>query len=274
MKINYSKSFIAKTFLFLIVISSTVFAQNNFGESSTPKEKAEKAKAVMSKAVQQLGGDSYLNIKTSAAEGKFSLLKDGQISSYQDFTDIIVYPNKERTDFTEKGSKTVQVNTGETGWIYDEFLRKFGDQNEKQIENFKLSMKTHYDYLLRGKWMGNAELVYVGRRPSTLGKRNDVLKLSFEGGLEIEYEFDDKGLPMKTSYIHMNANNQAIIEETRYSRFTAFQGILFPTIVDHFTNDEHTFRVVYESIEFNKNIPNEIFEKPENPKKLHKKLKI
>lgn len=274
MKINYSKSFVVKTILFLIVISTNTFAQNNFGESSTPEEKAKKAKAVMGKAVQQLGGDSYLNVKTSVAEGKFSLLKDSRIASYQNFTDIIVYPDKERTDFTEKGSKTVQVNTGETGWIYDEFLKKFGDQNEKQIENFKLSMKTHYDYLLREKWLGSADLVYVGRRPSTLGKRNDVLKLSFAGGLEIEYEFDDKGLPMKTSYIRMNADKQAITEETRYSRFITYQGILFPSIVDHFTNGEHTFRVVYEAIEFNKSVPNEIFEKPENPKKLNKKLKF
>jgi outer membrane lipoprotein-sorting protein len=235
----------------------------------------EKAEEVIAKAIKKLGGEKYLNVKTLVGEGRLSLLKDNTIASFQSFSDIIVYPdNKERTDFNEKGSKTVQVNTGETGWIYEEFLEKFGDQGESQIENFKQSMRTHYDYLLRGKWKDEAELSYVGRRPSTLGKRNDVLKLTFEGGFVVEYEFDDEGLPMKTLYLRMNADNQAITEENRYARFLTYQGILMPSIVDHFTNGIHTFRVAYENIEFNKNIPDEIFVKPDNPKKLKKKLKL
>ncbi len=274
MKNNNSKSFFVSAFLLLLIISSNVFAQNNFDESDKA-DRAKKAKAVMDKAVQKLGGEKYLNVKTLVGEGRLSLLKDNTIASFQSFIDIIIYPdNKERTDFTDNGSKTVQVNTGETGWIYEEFLEKFGDQGESQIENFKQSMRTHYDYLLRGKWKDEAELSYVGRRPSTLGKRNDVLKLTFEGGFVVEYEFDDEGLPMKTVYLRMNADNQAITEENRYARFLTYQGILMPSIVDHFTNGIHTFRVAYENIEFNKNIPDEIFVKPDNPKKLKKKLKL
>jgi hypothetical protein len=257
----------------ILLTSSTLFAQNNF-EKTTTENELEKARSVMSKAVSQLGGEKYLKVQTLVGEGRFSVLKDGKISSFQSFIDIIIYPNKERTDFTEKGSKTVQVNTGETGWIYEEFLEKFGDQNKDQIENFKRSMKTHFDYLLRNRWQGEAELIYVGRRPASLGKRNDVLKLSFEGGFEIEYEFNDKGLPMKVVYNRMNTENQAIKEETRYARYTNYQGIMMPSIVDHFTDGKHVYRVAYETIEFNRSIPDTIFEKPENPKKLRKKLKF
>ncbi|MDQ3633329.1 MAG: hypothetical protein M3405_02310 [Acidobacteriota bacterium] len=274
MKKISSKSLFVAAFLFLSIISSNTFAQNNFDETASA-DKAKKAKAVMDKAVEKLGGESYLNVKTLVGKGRFSLLKDGRIASFQSFSDIIVYSdNKERTDFDEKGSKTVQVNTGETGWIYEEFLEKFGDQNDKQVENFKQSMQTHYDYLLRGKWKDEAELSYVGRRPSTLGKRNDVLKLTFEKGFQVEYEFDDEGLPMKTVYLLMNADNQAINEENRYARFISYQGILMPSIIDHFTDGKHIFRVAYETIEFNRTIPNEIFVKPDNPKKLKKKLKL
>lgn len=271
MKIKTS-SVIKVLLLGAVFFSSNVFAQNNFGEASADESK--KARKILDRAVEKLGGEKYLNVKSSFSEGTFSIVKDGKIASYQSFTDVIVYPDRERTDFIERGSKTVQVNTGEAGWIYEEFLNKFGDQTEKQIENFQTSMRTHYDYLLRGKWKNEAELSYVGRRPSTLGKRNDVLKLSFPGGLEIEYEFDDEGLPMKTSYLRMNPDNQAIKEENRYARFVSYQGVLVPSIVDHFTNEQHSFRVVYESLEFNRDIPEEIFQKPENPKKLRKKLKL
>ncbi len=262
-----------KLSLMTFLLSSLVVAQNNFG-TPTKVDKAKRIKTVMNKAVQKLGGEKYLNYKTSVGEGRFSLIKDGKIASFQSFVDVIVYPNKERTDFTERGSKIVQVNTGDTGWIYEEFLEKFDDQSERQIENFKRSMKTHFNYLLRGAWKGKAELIYVGRRQASLGKRNDVLKLSFEGGFEVEYEFSDDGLPQKVIYNRMNADNQAIKEETRYARFTSYQGITMPSLIDHYTNGKHAFRVSYDSLEFNKKIPEKIFEKPKNPKKLRKKLKL
>ena len=47
---------------------------------------------------------------------------------------------------------------------------------------------------MRGGWRGEAELTYVGRRPSTIGKRNDVLRLTYKDGLAVEFEFaDDTG---------------------------------------------------------------------------------
>lgn len=261
--------------LFVLVIFSSVisFAQNNF-EQKTDNADVKKAEAVIKKAIEKLGGDTYLNVKNSVGEGKFSLMKDGKIVSFQSFTDIIVYPASERTDFMERGAKSVQVNMGENGWFYDELLEKFADQTERQIENFQRSFRSHYNYLLRGDWKGNAELSYIGKRQASLGKRNDVLKLTFEDDFEIEYEFSDEGLPMKTIYTVMNAEKLPVKEETRFAQYIFENGVLAPFVVDHFTNDVQIFRVNYQSMNYNKNISNEIFIKPDNPKKLQKKLKF
>ncbi len=249
------------------------FGQNNFGES-TDKAKAKKAKAVMAKAIGKLGGERYLNVKTLIGEGRFSLIKDGVNVSFQKFIDVIVFPNTERTDFTESGSKTVQVNTGETGWVYQEHLESFRDQKEKAIESFKKSHRNHYDYLLRRDWSDEATLTYVGRRRASLGKRNDVLKLTFKDGFEVEYEFSDAGMPMKSLYNRFSSEKKPIVEETRYARFISEAGILTPFVVDRFTDGKHSFRVNYESVIYNKSISNEIFVKPANAKKLKKKLKL
>ena len=239
-----------------------------------PDPRTREAEEVIVRAVVALGGNAYLNASSSVGEGSLSVLDRGRIGSYMTFIDVIVYPDRERTDFEERGSKTVQVNTGDTGWIYEEHLEKFGDQTDKQIEDFKRSMRTHYDQLLRGEWKGLAELSYAGRRPSTLGKRNDVVRLEFEDGLWVEYEFDDDGIPMKTLFSTMNSDNQEIKEEFRYGRFIRSGGIMYPSVVDRYTNDVHIFRATYESLEFNRSIPAEIFVKPDNVKKLRKKLKI
>ncbi len=257
----------------VVVLSSFVLGQNKFDKVNN-EAKLKKAKAVVEKAIEKLGGDNYRNVKNSVGEGRFSLLKGGQIVSFSSFVDVMVFPNKERTDFIEGGSKTVQVNVGDKGWFFDESIDKFADQNKIQLDNFKRSIRSHYNFLLRGDWKENAKLSYVGKRRASLGKRNYVLKLTFEDGFEVEYEFSAEGLPMKTIYTRRNAENLPIQEETRYAQFILENGVYSPFVVDHYTEGKHAFRVNYKSMEYNKRISNEIFEKPATTKKLTKKLKL
>lgn len=253
--------------VFLILFPSTfIFAQTN-----KPDEKAE---AVLKQTVEKLGGEKYLKVKSIVGRGRFSILRDGAIVSFQSFTDVIVYPNKERTEFKEGSLKTVQTNTGDTGWISDGAAETINGQTPVQIANYKRSLRTSIDNLLRGHWRGKADLTYVGKRPASLGKRSDVVKLTFDDGFAVEFEFSDEGLPMKAIYKRLNADNEEIKEEDRYAQFVDINGIKTPFIVDHFTNNVQTSRVNYESVEFNKTIPDSIFTKPNSFKELRKDLKF
>jgi hypothetical protein len=128
--------------------------------------------------------------------------------------------------------------------------------------------------LLRGYWRGKATLSYVGRRPASLGKRNDVVKLAYEDGFVVEFEFSDDGLPAKAIYKRMNADNTEVIEEDRYAQFIDINGVKTPFIIDRYTNGAQNSRINYESVEFNKSISDSIFAKPGNPKELKKDLKL
>lgn len=261
----------------LIVTLSLITALSAaaFGQvQAKPDPRTAEAEKVIAKAVSALGGAAYLNASNSVGQGKLSILQKGRIGSYMSFVDVIVFPDRERTDFDERGSKTVQVNTGDTGWIYEEHLERFGPQTEKQIEGFKRAIRTGVDHLLRGHWKGKAELSYVGRRPSTLGKRNDVVRLEFEDGLWVEYEFDDEGVPMKTLFSSMSDDGLEITDELRFGRYLKTGGISFPSVVDRYTNGVHVYRATYESMEYNKRLPEDLFTKPDDPKKLRKKLKL
>ncbi len=229
---------------------------------------------VIAVAVSKLGGAKYRDAKTLSSRGKLSMIANQRIDSFQSFVDVVIYPDKERTDFEQRGAKTVQVNVGDEGWIYDEQFELFGPQTEKQIENFKRSLKTHYDFLLREQWKGNAEISYRGRRRASLGKRNDVVRLEFDDGFWVEYEFADTGLPMKTVYPSKNPEGIEILEENRYAQYILTDGgILFPFIVDHFVEGKRAYRVNYVEARFNNRVSDSIFVKPAKPKKI-KKLKI
>ena len=57
-------------------------------------------------------------------------------------------------------------------------------------------------------------------------------------------------------------------EEDRYAPFIDVGGIKTPFIVDRFTNGNQTSRINYQTVEFNKTIPDAIFAKPSGPKEV------
>src|SRR5688500_10795808 len=69
----------------------------------TPGSSAE-AEAIVKRTIAVLGGDEYLKVTSQIGKGKFSVVREGAVVSFQSFTDIIVFPDKERTDF--KGSES------------------------------------------------------------------------------------------------------------------------------------------------------------------------
>lgn len=251
----------------LLFFCSAAPAQSGAGDG-------QRAAAVLEKAVASLGGDRYLQVRTQVSRGKFSVLRDGGVISFQSFLDVIVFPDKERTEFKGGGSRTVQVNTGDTGWIYDGDQELIKAQTDVQVANFKRGIWTSLDNVLRGYWKGQAELTYAGRRPATLGKRNDVLRLTYNDGFMVEFEFAvDDGLPQKAVYTRKSPDGDEIKEEDRYAQFVDNGGIKTPYIVDRFVNGKPSSRINYESIEFNKNIPDSIFAKPASPKEAKKEFK-
>ena len=234
----------------------------------------EKAEAVLKKVVEKLGGEKYLQVKSTVGRGRFSAFGDGAVISFQSFVDVIVYPDKERTEFKGNGAKTVQTNTRDTGWIFDGSAETINVQNKDQIENFKRGLRVSLDNLLRGYWRGKAALSYVGKRPATLGKRSDVVKLTFDDEFAVEFEFSDESLPIKALYKRFNTDKEEVKEEDRYAQFVDFQGVKTPLIVDHFSNGVQTSRINYETVEFNKTISEKIFVKPDSVKELKKDLKL
>jgi hypothetical protein len=261
----------AGLFVFLLFAATSAFPQS----ADTSSRQDERATAILSKAVARVGGDRYLQVRSQISRGKFSVMKAGALISFQTFLDVIVFPDRERTEFKNQGTKHIQVNTGSTGWVYDGDQELIKIQTPNQIANFKQSIRTSLDNLLRSSWKGDAELTYVGKRPATLGKRNDVLKLSYKDGFSVEFEFAaEDALPQKAVYKRIDSSGEELKEEDRYALFIESNGIAFPFVVDRFTNGSHASRINFESIEVNQAIPESVFEKPASPKDARKDIKL
>src|SRR5690606_11106941 len=157
---------------------------------------------------------------------------------------------------------------------YDGASEMVRDQSEEQIANFDHGVRGSLDTLLRGDWRGRAELRHIGRRQATLGKRNDVLLLTYDDGFAVEFEIADDGTPVKAIRRSVNEAGEETVHEDRYAQFVDIGGIRAPYIVDRFTNGVHMSRINFQKIEFNKPVSDSLFQKPSSVKELKRSLEL
>lgn len=167
---------VARILLLLSIVllnTGVVFSQNPpAGDQAADKAKAE---AILNRAIEVLGGPAYLNVKTMVGRGFYTTYQDGVSQIPARFVDYISYPDKERTEFTGAGIRVIQTNTGETGWLFDGATKTLSDMKGNQIADFKRSMRTSVENVLRGWWKKeNATLTYVGRREAGLDRKSVV----------------------------------------------------------------------------------------------------
>lgn len=229
----------------------------------------------MDRAVAALGGEKYLNIQTVFGKGFYTTFRDGISQLPAKFLDYISYPDRERTEFTGSGIRTIQTNVGDTGWMFDGAVKKISDQSPAQVEDFKRAMKTSTEYLLRGWWKKEGgKIAYVGRREAGLAKRNETIRLTYPDGFWIEYEFAaGDGMPAKIIYKRTRKDPDSgdeveTTEEDRLMQFVEINGIKAAWIIDHYVNGKQTSRINYESVQYNQAFAESLFAKPDNVKAI------
>jgi hypothetical protein len=272
---NYSTARQLAVSLFLLVLFCGPSAAQQEPSPKPSPESTAKAEAVLNRAIEVLGGNAYLNVRTLIGRGLFTTFHDGVSQNPAKFIDYISYPDKERTEFTAEGIRVIQTNSGDTGWLYDGATKSLSDMKGTQIDDFKRSMRTSVENILRGWWKKeNATLSYVGRREAGLARRNETVRLTYPDGFWIEYEFAAKeGLPAKVIYKTTKKKaasdeTEELTEEDRLAKPITIAGITAPWVIDHYINGTQTSRVGYESVEYNTQLTDSIFAKPANIKSL------
>ena len=237
--------------------------------SSKPAED-EKALAVLARAVEVLGGRAHADVKSITSSGYFTPFQNGVGALPIKFQDYTVFPNRERTEFSGAGNKSVQVNVGDGGWLADLKSKKITDVTSQGAEDFRMLIRTSLDSVLRGWWRAEgASLAYAGRREAGLARRNEAVRLKYPDGFEVEFEFDAKeGLPSKVKYKKQNAEGEQVEEEDRYAQFQTIGSVRTPFIIDHYRAGVQSSRVNYEKVDFNLPVPEALFEKPDDIKKV------
>jgi hypothetical protein len=256
--------------IFLLILS-VIFAQSPASSTSVD----EKSQQIIERAIETLGGQKYLGVQTVIGKGFYTTFKDGISQIPARFLDYIAYPDSERTEFTGAGIRTIQTNTGDTGWRFDGAVKKISDQTPAQVAEFKQAIRTSLEYLLRGHWKKDGgKITYIGRREAGVGRRNEAIRLVFPDDWWIEYEFGARdGVPAKIIYKRERKDPDSgdmvlMTEEDHLFKFISVDGVTAPWVIDHFVNGKQTSRIAYESVQYNQRFADNLFTKPADVKSI------
>lgn len=248
----------------LLLLSVPAFAQK-----ADPADPAnlEKGKKLLQQTVEARGGASFLGFKTMEAQGQWTLYDQGASTIPTPFHDFLIIPDKERTEFGKgkKKDRKINVNVGNTGWVYDGEAETLKDQTDKQIKDFHDSRESDLDMLLRMAMQSkDAEVRYYGREETRPGERADVISIKLKTIFLLLLDPYSK-LPSTLSYEKTEEQGTARYEY-RFNQYVPYDGVKFPNIVDLYKNGIQISRVNYQSIKLNVEIPETLFAKPANAK--------
>lgn len=229
----------------------------------------EKGKQLIQRTVELRGGAKYLSFTTLRATGQYTPFQQGSSTVPKAFTDYIVYPDRERVDFGKGKMKdrTILVNTGKTGWIYDGDAQTIKDQTDKQITSFQEGLFFDLDRILRGGWKETGVKVwYNGRAETRPGERTDVVAIQLPGERQVLLQFDPvSNLPSRITYEKEDEQGRGRFE-VRFYQYVPYGGVKFPNIVDFFRDGVQTARINYADVQLNVPVEEPLFVKPDNIK--------
>jgi hypothetical protein len=257
--------------LALLIGSTASISMDARGAGGQDQDEADTVRAgeLVRQAIRARGGDAYLNIKEAVSKGEFTPFQKGASTLPMNFLDYVVYPDKERTEFGKGGSRTVQTNMGNTGWVYQAETKLIKDQTEQQIKDYQQGARYDLDTLLRRGWKEpGAKLVYLGRREPWKDTFSEAVRIEFSDGASATIHFDTRTkFPMAVEFKALTDNGPKN-EQVRYYQWIDYDGVKFPKVQDTYREGIQTSRVYYDSIIFNATIPPRVFEKPASPKEV------
>jgi hypothetical protein len=254
--------------------SSTTGTQSSSATNQKPAQNdAQNPEQIIKHAIAVYGGDAYLNVRTVVGRGLYTTFRDGVSQLPAAFVDYIVYPDRERTEFTGGGSRVIQANVCDQGWVFDGAVKAIKDQKPEQIEDFKFGVKTGIDYLLRGLWRKqgpNCGTSAVAKPVWQSGTRRSAWIIRTVSGSNTS-SAQRMACRRRSSTCASAKPDTGVVdeysEEDHLAKPITIDGITAAWVIDHFINTKQSSAVAYESIDYNKPVA-DTFTKPATIKGL------
>jgi len=257
----------------VVIIAMTLLAAAVSAQKADPKDpkNEELGKQLLKQAIDARGGDKYLNFTTLQATGQFTPYDQGASTVPAPFYYWHVPYEKERVEFGKgkKKNRQIQVNVGNTGWVYDGDAETLKDQTDKQIRDHQENGEFDIDKLMRASWREpGVEVRFAGREELRPGERADVVAIEVKPE-QTAFLWLDRNTHLPISLIYEKTGDAGLVRnEYRFFQWVPYDGVKFPNIVDYYRDGIQQNRVNYQSVKLNEPISEDLFAKPANVKAI------
>ncbi len=241
------------------------------------QENSHKARALLDQTIEALGGQAYLTYKEKSEEGRFFTFYHGRSNSAgAPFTSLTEYPDKERLEIIHlrsyhfllftignvpvKGKDDiVLIHNGDKG--FEITFKGTAKEEAANTTAFVRRREHSLEWVLR-KWINDPDvaLFYDGPAIAAQKPAQQVTVMNSHGDSVTLFLDEDSHLPIKSSYSWRDADKYRNVEEEIWDNYKPVQGIMTPHSVTRYLNDEMSHQRFLNSVTYNQDLPDSLFE--------------
>ena len=254
--------------LLMLFLASQAFAEN---------PAAEKARKLVAQGIESLGGSSYLKVRSAQSSGRYFFFDRRGRKAFAPYWDWTSYsPVKWRFQLGEGNRREVQIYNLELGKAWKlEGKSSLEELTEKDIEDFKESVKRDMDVLLRNR-IDEEGMSFYYYGPDDVGGSGEFEAVEFLDATNdsVVVYFDIRShRPMRMETEIRDRMGILHKEEVEFSNWHVIDGVHTPLRIDRYVDGKIASQRFLEKISFNATIPPDHFLEPEIEEEEKKKKK-
>ena len=247
-----------KFFYLLLALLVTAPA---FGQLPVNPESAAKAKELFDRAVQALGGDAFLQVKTAQYGGRVYGFRRGDLSGLAQVVQYVRYPDQSREEYGEK-KEEIHITNGDKGWMID--INGVHPVPEEEMKSRRESRSMRAFYVLRYRLGEEGSIVEYVDRDLWENREVDVVRFVDKDNNVLQFALDrSTALPARTTWVHRDPMTRERIEEVEtFGNYFTRNGVATPRRTVRLRNGTRVFEAVIQEAHFNIPHAESLFQPP------------
>ncbi len=230
-------------------------------DTMAPEASEAKGRQILTQLIAALGGQAYLNEKTSECDGRFAQFgHNGDLTGYIEFKEYWSYPDKKRTDFAKKGN-IVDIYAGDEGWTLDR--GGVSEEPAPAVADFQEAVKRNINNVLRNRLKEERILIRFGGNSVVDLKQVDWVEITDgeQRVFRLAVDHSTHLLVRSVVTIRDENTNEKIDETTVYSNYQEKDGIQVPMQVTKERDGRRVYQAFYAGCRINPELPADFFTK-------------
>lgn len=215
------------------------------------------ADEVIAKNIEAKGGmDKLQQIKNQKVAGKWMMA-----GMEMPFTMYAGRPNKLRIEVSMQGMSMIQAFDGETAWSINPFMGSTEPQKMSDLQAKMFEQQADFDGFLIGYKDKGYKVEYLGEEDME-GTQAHHLKVTVDDSTTLDYYLDSEYFLDLKYTMTAEIEGSPVVIDFYFGDYKEVDGIMTPFSVENKVGGESRGQGVYETIEYNVDVPDSIFVMP------------